>query len=177
MPAAWAAAARVAGRPDVPREALAGMSLAEQVPFMIAYFKNTPIGSNPAGKGAGEYWLATVLPAFVGAPDAAVIGQRGSTDPLLLPSGQPASFSLGTFYAQNAGLDHDGDGVITVRDIRAPAEAAERAASALPLVDVYGSPASVPGEASSLMAGAGLVFFCPCCGSRFPVVHVVRGEA
>ena len=170
-----AVAAR-AGRPDVQWDDLRSLTAEQQVPFVIAYFQGTPIAASSKPHDAGDYYVATLLPAFVGAPDATVVGVKGSTDTLLNQSGGSTGLSLGKVYSQNAWLDKNGTGRITVADIKRPTRSLIAAAQSLPRVAVDSSsspaPSKTPG-ASSLLALAGSVFFCRSCGARQHVVDVV----
>ena len=83
-------------------EALLNMDAVEQLDYVYKYFKMTGVGS---GK-LGDLYMAVFMPKYVGYPDDTPLGQRGAP-----------GFS-GKVFAQNAGLDHDGNGVITVADVK-----------------------------------------------------------
>lgn len=79
-------------------EALHAMTAIQQLPFVEAFYK-------VAGRGIrkdtpGDYYMATFMPKFVGAPPETVLATRGEAN-----------------YDENAGLDTDGDGTITVADV------------------------------------------------------------
>lgn len=174
----WPAVAARAGQADVPWEALRTMSAVDEVPFVVSYFQGTPIPKLGAAATPGDYYVATLLPAFVGAPTSWVVGIKGSTDPLRTPTGANTGLSLGKVYDQNAWLDVDRDGTMTVADLQAPTESLVRAARQKSPIAVYGSsPAAPPGASvakldPSLIA-SGVLFFCPSCGARSDVAHVV----
>lgn len=169
----WPDLARRAGFTGLPWDSLRTLSLADQVPFIVAYFLGTPVAGR-SDLTAGDYYAATVLPALVGAPLTWVVGIKGSTDPLRTPSGANTGLSLGKIYEQNAGLDRNGDGQITLGEIEKLARGLYDAALELPPVPVYSvSPGPAP---LSLVAGAGLLFFCQHCGERSSAVRVETGE-
>lgn len=92
-------------------EALRAMSAIQQLPFVEKYYQ-------AAGRGVrsdtpGDYYMATFMPAYVGKPAEFVIAERG------MP-----------VYDQNAGLDVDGDGTLTVGDVWAKIDNAVAAARA-----------------------------------------------
>ncbi len=79
-------------------EALFEMTAVEQIPYVEKFY------ARYAGKlkEPGEFYMATFLPAHVGAPD----------DRVLSTAGNP-------IYDQNKGLDKDKDGVLTAGDVYA----------------------------------------------------------
>jgi hypothetical protein len=111
FPAVVARAARA--RPElagVQWEDLRRLDAVTQIPLVISYFEGVPalhVQSTPT-----DYYVATFMPRFVGYPSSTVLGRKGSDE---FVSG--TKLKLGTVYAQNAGLDVDKDGVITVGDI------------------------------------------------------------
>lgn len=97
-------------------EDLRTLSAVAQIPFVIAYFEGVPalhVASTPS-----DYYVATFMPRFVGYPSSTVLGRRDSAELL-----NGTKIKLGTVYAQNAGLDVDRDGVITVGDVGRKVEA------------------------------------------------------
>lgn len=159
-----------AGRPDVQWDALRSMSAVDQVPFVIAYYQGTRVSreSSPT-----DYYMATFMPAFVGKPPSFELGRRDSTE-------QIAGLSKAKVYAQNAGLDSDRDGSITVGDVGKKIESIVATARQRPRVSVVlfsegddGSPPSSAEPTGPLIAGmGGVLFFCRSCGSRSEAVGV-----
>lgn len=84
-------------------EELRTMSAVDQLDYVYRYFKM--VGVKP-GMDAGDLYMAVFMPAHVGKPDDTVLGQQGA-----------GGFS-GKVYAQNASLDKDGDGAITIGDVK-----------------------------------------------------------
>jgi hypothetical protein len=84
-------------------EALRQMSAVEQLDYVYLYYKS--VGVRP-GMDAEDLYLATFMPAAMGKPDNTVLGQKGA-----------GGFS-GQVYAQNAGIDKNGTGSITIADIK-----------------------------------------------------------
>lgn len=82
---------------------LRSMSAVDQLDYVYRYFKM--VGVKP-GMDAGDLYMAVFMPKYVGAPDNTVLGQSG------------ASGFSGKVYAQNASLDKDRDGEITVSDVK-----------------------------------------------------------
>lgn len=96
---------------------LRGMSAVDQLQFVEKYFRMAGRGIRPAVPG--DYYMATFLPAFVGAPAETVLGVRGAK-----------------IYDQNAGLDANKDGAITVGDVWAKIDATVAAARTRPRLEV-----------------------------------------
>ncbi len=91
--------------------ALRAMSAEDQLQYVEAFYK--PFAGrlhNP-----GDAYMATFMPAFVGKPSSFVLGQEGSNETI-------SGLSKGTIYEQNAGLDQNHDGYLTVGDVTAVAE-------------------------------------------------------
>lgn len=160
------ATAMAAGRPEVQWTDLPNMSAEEQVPFVIAYLQQAT--SAPLVTPT-DYRLAVFMPAYVGASPDTVLGQRNGTGTIR------GGLSLGTVYAQNAGLDTNGDGLITVGDVgdqienlvadartRAPIDLSDDSGDTLP------PGGSIGGALPVLLVMSGL-FFCPHCSARCPV--------
>ncbi|NBP57178.1 hypothetical protein EBU71_11730, partial [bacterium] len=84
-------------------EELRTISAVDQLDYVYRYFKM--VGVKP-GMDAGDLYMAVFMPKYVGHPDDTVLGQQGAN-----------GFS-GKVYAQNAGLDKDRDGAITVGDVK-----------------------------------------------------------
>jgi hypothetical protein len=74
----------------------------QQLDYVYKYYKYTGVGDG----SVGDLYMATFMPKYVGYPDHTVLGQNGAE-----------GFS-GKVYAQNKGLDRDGDGKITVGDVK-----------------------------------------------------------
>lgn len=82
---------------------LFNMTASEQLQYVEKYFKSVGIKS---GMDVGDLYVAVFMPAALGKNDSHVLGSSGA-------SGFP-----GQVYRQNSGLDKNGDGVITVADIK-----------------------------------------------------------
>lgn len=158
--------AAAAGQAGVQWNDLASLTATEQLPFVMAYLQHATTRDLVTPT---DYRMAVFMPAFVGASPSTVLGQANSA--ALLPG---TNLSLGTIYAQNQGLDTNGDGVITVGDVgsqieslvadartRAPIEVDDGLPDTLPPLGKLASPAV-------LLTLAGL-FFCPHCSVRCPV--------
>lgn len=115
-----------------------------QIPFVISYFEGVPalhVQSTPT-----DYYVATFMPRFVGYPSATVLGKRDSAE--LVPG---TKLKLGTVYAQNAGLDVDRDGVITVGDVGRKVETVVAEARKRPPIHVdEGDGETMPGLNASI---------------------------
>jgi hypothetical protein len=81
---------------------LGKMDGVQQLDYVYRYYKYTGVGDG----SAGDLYMATFMPKYVGYPDSHVLGQRG------------ASGFSGKVYAQNDGLDRNKDGTITVGDVK-----------------------------------------------------------
>ncbi len=79
-------------------EALANMSATAQLEYVKQFFR--PHVGRIRSDVPGDYYLAVFYPAYVGRDPSTVIFSAGDTG-----------------YAQNIGLDRNGDGVITVGDV------------------------------------------------------------
>jgi hypothetical protein len=84
-------------------EDLRKMDGVQQLDYVYKYFKS--VGVRP-GMELGDLYMAVFMPAHVGKPDNMVLGAQGAN-----------GFS-GKVYAQNAGLDKNKDGTITVADVK-----------------------------------------------------------
>lgn len=179
---AWQAAAARLGIADSPfPDALLGMTAEQQLPFVIAYYDGTALKRKGTGS-ASDYYLATFMPAMIGAPPSWVLGKRDSTEVLRTPSGVSTGLSMGKVYAQNSGLDSTGDGVITVAETVSPVVRRVTDASARAPIPVWGEPGELgpappaqPQPESAppyLMSSAGLLFFCRSCGALSSTVGV-----
>jgi hypothetical protein len=80
-------------------EALRKMSALEQLDFVERYFEQAFGGSVPSA--VGDYYVAVFMPAYLGRADSDVIARKGEK-----------------VYDQNAGLDLDRNGELTVGDVR-----------------------------------------------------------
>lgn len=83
-------------------EEIKNMDGVQQLDYVYKYFKMTGVGNGTLG----DLYMAVFMPKYVGYDDATVLGQSGA-----------AGFS-GKVYAQNAGLDRNKDGTITVADVK-----------------------------------------------------------
>ena len=83
-------------------DALKQMDGVEQLDYVYKYFKMTGVGNG----SLGDLYMAVFMPKYVGYDDTTVLGQSGAP-----------GFS-GKVYAQNAGLDRNRDGTITVADVK-----------------------------------------------------------
>lgn len=79
-------------------EQLASMSAVAQLEYVKRYFR--PYLSRIRPSVPGDYYLAVFMPAYIGRDASTVLFSAGETG-----------------YAQNSGLDRNGDGVITVGDV------------------------------------------------------------
>lgn len=84
-------------------EELKKMSAVDQLDYVYKYYKM--VGVRP-GMDAGDLYVATFMPAALGKGDHHILGQRGAP-----------GFS-GAVYRQNAPLDRNKNGQITVADIK-----------------------------------------------------------
>lgn len=166
------ATAAAAGMPSVQWRDLQRMSAVEQLPFVIGYLRQAAPGK--ALLTPTDYRLAVFMPAYVGASPMKVLGKKGSTLQL-----DNTGLSLGKVYDQNAGLDLDHDGEITVADLGRGIEAMVADARQRPPVPVNSDstaplpappavPSTFPVGAREAVDGAAVVslglFFCPSCG-------------
>lgn len=83
-------------------EDLAKMDGVQQLDYVYKYYKMTGVGDG----SAGDLYMATFMPKYIGYPDNFVLGKQG--DP---------GFS-GKVYAQNAALDRNQDGAISIGDVK-----------------------------------------------------------
>lgn len=81
---------------------LAQMDPVQQLDYVYKYFKMTGVGDG----SLGDLYMAVFMPKYVGYPPETVLGALG------------ASGFAGKVYAQNAGLDRNKDGTITVADVK-----------------------------------------------------------
>ena len=79
-------------------EELKKMSPAEQLPFVVEYFKSRGVTDK---HDQGDYYVAVAAPAFLGKPDATEVYKRGTPE-----------------YDQNPSWDVDKNGVVTVGDLK-----------------------------------------------------------
>lgn len=79
-------------------EQLAQMSATAQLEYVRRYFR--PYLNRIRPSVPGDYYLAVFMPAYIGRDPSTVLFSAGETG-----------------YAQNAGLDRNGDGLITVGDV------------------------------------------------------------
>lgn len=80
----------------------------QQLDYVYKYYKMTGVGDG----SVGDLYLATFMPKFIGYPDHFVLGQLGGGK---VPG---TNLSSDLVYKQNKGLDRNGDGKITIGDIK-----------------------------------------------------------
>jgi len=98
-------------------EELARMSATAQLEFVKRFFR--PHVGRIRPNVPGDYYLAVFYPAYIGRDPSTVIFSAGDTG-----------------YAQNAGLDRNADGVITVGDVTATVDGVVAAAAARAPIEV-----------------------------------------
>ncbi len=98
-------------------EELARMSAVRQLDYVKDFFR--PYVSRIRPNVPGDYYLAVFYPAYIGRDPSTVIFSAGSTG-----------------YTQNAGLDRNGDGVITVGDVTGTVDGVVARAAQLPPLEV-----------------------------------------
>lgn len=98
-------------------EALKRMSATEQLAYVKRFF--APYAGRIRPDVPGDYYLAIFYPALIGHDPGTVIYSAGDTG-----------------YAQNAGLDRNGDGVITVGDVTGTVNGVVAEAETRPPIDV-----------------------------------------
>lgn len=96
---------------------LASMSAIEQLDYVEKWF--APVASRL--KAPGDYYLAVFSPAFIGSPPETIMFSAAK---------EPKK------YAQNKGLDTDGDGLITVGDVVKKFSSFVAKAESLPPIEV-----------------------------------------
>lgn len=96
---------------------LARMSATKQLEYVKRYF--APYAGRIRRDVPGDYYLAVFWPAAIGRDKSEVIASAGDT-----------------VYAQNAGLDRDGDGRITVGDVTATVDGVVSNALTRPPIEV-----------------------------------------
>lgn len=111
-------------------EALFGMTAIGQLFFVEKYFK--PFAAKL--KTPGDYYMAVFMPAHIGKPRDFVLFRKGEKG-----------------YEQNAGLDLDKDGVITVGDVTRAIETTVERARSQPEVHVD-APKAEPASSSPLQS-------------------------
>jgi hypothetical protein len=117
-------------------EALRTMTALEQLDFVERYYENALGGATPSEPG--DYYVAVFMPAYIGRPSSDVIATKGEK-----------------VYDQNAGLDADKNGELTVGDVRTIFRRTyDSAATRGPWVP---GAAQVPQGTSHLTQGQGLV--------------------
>lgn len=143
--ATWPGVAKAAGRPDVSFEQALGMSAEEQIPFVVAYYKDK--GLTPEST-AGDYYKRTFMPGFAQEGDDFVLGEKDSKESI-------GNLNKGKVWEQNQGLDLNKDGRITNGEVRQVGDnkyAAQGAAGARP---------GMPGPGGAQLPAAAM-------GSQFP---------
>lgn len=96
---------------------LARMSNVKQLEYVKRFFR--PYLSKIRPDVVGDYYLAVFMPAFIGSDPSKVLFSSGETG-----------------YAQNVGLDRNGDGLITVGDVVSTVEGVVASARQRPSLDV-----------------------------------------
>ncbi len=99
------------------------MSAIEQLGLVRRFYKNYPETTDP-----GDLYMATFLPKYMHAPDGFILGAKGSAE---IRDG----LSVHKIWAQNAGLDVNKDGLITVGEVKALARGRYQTAKARGPVD------------------------------------------
>lgn len=112
-------------------EALRAMNATAQLRYVEQFFRSVP--ALRPGSRAGDYYMATFMPAFINLPDAA-----------------PVAFKGDRIYTSNAGLDGNKDGVLTVGDVRSKLENELARAARLPPLVVD---ENTPSDANTAVAG------------------------
>lgn len=110
--------------------ALRAMTGVQQLKFVEAYFAR--VAKSIRAEVPGDYYMATFLPSFIGKPSTTVLAVKG--EPI---------------YDQNAGLDSNKDGTLTVSDVTARIDALVKAANARPMFSASDVP---PPEAPTSMS-------------------------
>lgn len=121
--------AKKAGQPKAKWNSLRTSTALQQIPFVVANFTGKGLGADSTPT---DYYMANLMPAFVGKPPDFELGALDS--PEVLPG---TGLSKGAVFRENAGLDRDGDGTITVSDVGALMENAVAAAQSRPPVEVH----------------------------------------
>lgn len=112
----FAATARKAGRPDVERSDLSGLSATEQLPFVFAWYDGKGVRSTSS---LLDHYLAVFMPAHVGKARDTVVAREGSAA-----------------YTQNPAFDREKKGYYTLADIGRTIEARGAAGAAAPRIPV-----------------------------------------
>lgn len=115
----WPGVAAAAGQPNVTWEEMRNMSAADQIPFVVAYYKGK--GLTPES-GEGDYRLATYKPAHLKEGDDFVLDDASSSKGVkATPQNQRLDLNQDgviNSYEQNAGLDSNKDGKVTAGEVR-----------------------------------------------------------
>jgi hypothetical protein len=93
------------------------MTAIQQLEYVKRFFR--PQLSRIRPHVPGDYYLAVFMPAYIGRDPGSILFSSGETG-----------------YAQNAGLDRDGDGLITVGDVTGTVNRVVAEAQARPPIDV-----------------------------------------
>lgn len=137
--------------------ALYNMSDVQQLAYVEKFYQR----QRSKLRSAGDVYMATFLPLFVGSSVMTVLGKKGSSE-LAYPG-----TSLDTVYVANSGLDREGKGYITVGDVHQVVNNAIEAASArAPVpVDCTSPKASQGGSSLEYSDLVSLPMLCTgCCG-------------
>jgi hypothetical protein len=103
----WPSVAKAAGHPEVSWEDMRKLTPEEQLPFVMAYFRDKGLSEH---SDPGDYAMAAFMPAYLGKPDDFVLGEKGSSEMM----GDVRSSKV---WEQNPGLRGQ-DGRITVGSVR-----------------------------------------------------------
>lgn len=114
--------------------ALASMSATAQLEYVKRFFR--PHVGRIRPNVPGDYYLAVFMPAYIGRDPSTVLFSAGDTG-----------------YAQNAGLDRNGDGVITVGDVTGAVDSVVAEARSRPPLDVPVGVSLVAWTFGTLVAG------------------------
>ncbi len=106
--------------------AIQRMGAAEQLGLVERYLARV-FAQTRGPTEVGDYYLAVFMPSSIGKADELVLGRKG----------EPV-------YDQNAALDADKDGTLTVSDIRQPIRADYLARSGAPILDLTAAALSPP---------------------------------
>ena len=126
-------------------DALAEMSVAEQLPFVAKFYAR----SKRKLTRCGDVYMFTFLPAHAHREDAFVLARRGDAEHVV----PGTNIRQSVLYEQNRGLDANGDGVLTVGDVRAKVEGLLVGARGKPRVEIP-EPKILGFEKKEVVAGA-----------------------
>lgn len=137
----WPGFAANAGTPDVTWEQMRKMTAEEQLPYVISYFEHANLPPNATPR---DYKLATFYPDAMGKDDDHVLFEKDNDAKV------PGGFRSSVGYSQNAGLDKNKDGQITVGEVSGTLNrVASRAGRSL------GTSSAAPRQATTEMVSTG----------------------